>query len=32
VENFNNPTTPAGKLAFGLIAGVVWPGQIWLSS
>lgn len=32
VENFNNPTTPAGKPAFGLIAGVVWPGQIWLNS
>jgi ABC-type transport system substrate-binding protein len=32
VENFNNPTTPAGKPAFGLIAGVIWPGQIWLNS
>ena len=32
VENFNNPTTPAGTPAFGLIAGVVWPGQIWLNS
>ena len=31
VENFNNPTTPAGSPAFGLIAGVVWPGQIWLN-
>jgi peptide/nickel transport system substrate-binding protein len=32
VENFNNPTTPAGKPAFGLIAGAIWPGQIWLNS
>ena len=32
VESFNNPTTPAGKPAFGLIAGAIWPGQIWLNS
>jgi peptide/nickel transport system substrate-binding protein len=32
VENFNNPTTPAGGAAFGMITGAVWPTQIWLNS
>jgi peptide/nickel transport system substrate-binding protein len=32
VENFNNPTTPAGGKAFGMITGAVWPTQIWLNS
>ena len=32
VQNFNNPSTPAGNKAFGLIGGAVWPQQIWLSS
>ncbi len=31
VENWNNPTTPAGKPAFGMITGAIWPTQIWLS-
>jgi ABC-type transport system substrate-binding protein len=31
VQNFNNPSTPAGGKAFGLIGGAVWPQQIWLS-
>jgi ABC-type transport system substrate-binding protein len=31
VQNWNNPTTPAGKPAFGMIAGSIWPTQIWLS-
>jgi peptide/nickel transport system substrate-binding protein len=31
VENFNNPTTPAGGKAFGMITGAVWPTQIWLN-
>ncbi len=31
VQNFNNPTTPAGAKAFGLIGGAIWPQQIWLS-
>jgi ABC-type transport system substrate-binding protein len=31
VQNFNNPTTPAGKKAFGMITGAVWPTQIWLN-
>ncbi len=32
VENFNNPTTPAGSKAFGMITGAIWPTQIWLNS
>lgn len=31
VQNFNNPTTPAGNKAFGQIGGSIWPQQIWLS-
>jgi ABC-type transport system substrate-binding protein len=31
VQNFNNPTTPAGAKAFGMIGGAIWPQQIWLS-
>jgi len=31
VQNFNNPSTPAGNKAFGLIGGAIWPQQIWLS-
>ncbi len=31
VQNFNNPTTPAGGKAFGLIGGAIWPTQIWMS-
>jgi peptide/nickel transport system substrate-binding protein len=30
VQNFNNPTTPAGAPAYGMIVGTVWPAQIWL--
>jgi peptide/nickel transport system substrate-binding protein len=30
VQNWNNPTTPAGKPAFGMITGAIWPTQIWL--
>ncbi len=32
VQNFNNPTTPAGGKAYGMIAGCVWTPQIWLST
>jgi len=32
VQNFNNPSTPAGSKAFGQIGGAIWPQQIWLSS
>jgi ABC-type transport system substrate-binding protein len=31
VQNWNNPTTPAGAPAFGMITGAIWPTQIWLS-
>jgi peptide/nickel transport system substrate-binding protein len=31
VQNFNNPTTPTGAKAYGLIGGSIWPTQIWLS-
>jgi peptide/nickel transport system substrate-binding protein len=31
VQNWNNPTTPAGKPAYGMIGGSIWPTQIWLS-
>jgi len=31
VENFNNPTTPAGGKAYGLTDGSIWPTQIWIS-
>jgi ABC-type transport system substrate-binding protein len=32
VEDFAAPTTPAGAPAFALIAGSIWPTQIWLNS
>ena len=32
VQNFDNPTTPAGGKAYGFISGAVWPTQIWLNS
>jgi peptide/nickel transport system substrate-binding protein len=31
VQNWNNPTTPTGAPAKGMIAGSIWLGQIWLS-
>ncbi len=31
VQNFNNPTTPTGAKAYGMIAGSIWPTQIWRS-
>jgi ABC-type transport system substrate-binding protein len=31
VQNFNNPTTPQGQPAFGMIDGSTWPTQIWIS-
>jgi peptide/nickel transport system substrate-binding protein len=30
VQNFNNPTTPGGQKAYGMIGGSIWPTQIWL--
>lgn len=32
VQNFNNPTTPAGAKAYGMIVGTIWTPQIWLST
>ena len=31
VQNFNNPTSPQGQPAFGMIGGSVWPTQIWIN-
>ncbi|HLN16058.1 MAG TPA: hypothetical protein VK277_04800, partial [Acidimicrobiales bacterium] len=31
VQNWNNPTTPTGAKAYGMIGGSIWPTQIWLS-
>jgi peptide/nickel transport system substrate-binding protein len=31
VQNFNNPTSPQGQAAFGMIGGSVWPTQIWIN-
>ena len=31
VQNFNNPKTPSGAPAFGMIGGSIWPTQIWIS-
>ena len=31
VQNFNNPITPQGQPAFGMIGGAIWPTQIWIS-
>ena len=31
VQNFNNPTTPQGQHAYGMIGGSIWPTQIWIS-
>lgn len=30
VENFDNPVTPSGSPAYGLVNGAVWPTHIWL--
>ena len=32
VQNFANPSTPAGGKAFPLIGGSIWPTQIWVNS
>jgi peptide/nickel transport system substrate-binding protein len=31
VQNFNNPTSPQGTPAYGMIGGSIWPTQIWIS-
>jgi len=32
VQNFNNPTLPSGGKAYGMIAGTIWTGQIWIDT
>jgi ABC-type transport system substrate-binding protein len=32
VQNWNNPTTPAGAKAYGMIVGTIWTPQIWKSA
>jgi peptide/nickel transport system substrate-binding protein len=32
VQNFNNPTTPAGRKAYGMIVGTIWTPQIWIDT
>jgi ABC-type transport system substrate-binding protein len=32
VQNFNNPMTPDGKKAYGMIVGTIWTPQIWLNT
>ncbi|MDA8381440.1 MAG: ABC transporter substrate-binding protein [Actinomycetota bacterium] len=32
IENFNNPSTPTGGKGFGMISGIIWPTEIWISS
>jgi len=32
VQNWNNPTTPEGAKAYGMIVGTIWTPQIWKSS
>jgi peptide/nickel transport system substrate-binding protein len=29
VQNFNNPTTPDGVTALGMLSGIIWPTEIW---
>jgi peptide/nickel transport system substrate-binding protein len=31
VQNFNNPSTPAGAKAYGMMVGTVWASEIWIS-
>jgi peptide/nickel transport system substrate-binding protein len=30
VQNWNNPTTPAGKRGVSALTGIIWPTEIWL--
>ena len=32
VQKLNNPTSPAGDGAFGIVTGAIWPTQIWLEA
>lgn len=29
VQNFNNPTSPAGERGLGMLSGIIWPTEIW---
>jgi peptide/nickel transport system substrate-binding protein len=29
VQNFDNPTTPTGQAALGMLSGIIWPTEIW---
>jgi peptide/nickel transport system substrate-binding protein len=31
VQNWNNPTTPTGQRGLTMLAGIIWPTEIWLS-
>ena len=32
VQNLNNPMTPEGGKAYGMIVGTIWTPQIWKST
>ncbi len=32
VQNWNNPSTPEGAKAYGMLVGTIWPTQIWLGT
>jgi peptide/nickel transport system substrate-binding protein len=32
VQNYDNPTTPNGLPAYGMISGIIWPTEIWLNN
>jgi len=32
VQNWDNPTTPSGTNAQGMVTGIIWPTQIWIQS
>jgi peptide/nickel transport system substrate-binding protein len=31
VQNFNGPTAPNGQLALGMLSGIVWTTEIWMT-
>jgi peptide/nickel transport system substrate-binding protein len=31
VQNWNNPKSPSGQPAYGMIGGSIWPTQIWIN-
>jgi peptide/nickel transport system substrate-binding protein len=32
VQNWNNPTSPSGKRGLSMLAGTVWPTEVWVKS